>query len=92
MTGLITYGEGGYKPAQQDSNIVSTSDSPQPVDAANADALRAKAASALQANAAFLALAAPTNAQTVQQVQTLTRECNALIRLLIGALDTTAGT
>jgi hypothetical protein len=45
--------------------------------------LHAKARAALAANATFLALAAPTNAQTLAQVKTLTRECSALIRLLI---------
>jgi hypothetical protein len=59
---------------------------------ANEGALHAKAEQALDANAAFLALATPTNAQVVQQVQRLTRENNALIRLLLGKLDDTAGT
>jgi hypothetical protein len=58
----------------------------------NADGLRAKAAQALATNADFLALASPTNAQTLAQVKTLTRECNAVIRLLLGHLDTTDGT
>ena len=52
--------------------------------ATNAESLRAKASAALTANATFLAIASPTNAQTLAQVQRLTRECTALIRLLIG--------
>lgn len=54
--------------------------------------LRAKASAALSANDTFLALAAPSNAQTLTQVQRLTRECDALIRLVIGQLDSTTGT
>lgn len=50
---------------------------------ANRAAVTTKALLALQANAAFLALGAPTNAQTLAQVQRLTRECSALIRLLL---------
>jgi len=58
----------------------------------NADSLRAKASQAFAINATFLALASPTNAQTLAQVKALTRETNAIIRLLLGALDTTDGT
>lgn len=57
-----------------------------------ASTLTQKAGQALTANATFLALAAPTNAQTLAQVQLLTRECNALIRLATQMLDTSAGT
>ena len=56
--------------------------------------LHVKARAALTANATFLALAAPTNAQTLAQVKTLTRECSALIRLLLRGdlLTDTTGT
>lgn len=59
---------------------------------ANATSLRDKAQQALAVNDAFLALASPTNAQVVTHVQRLTRETTALIRLVIGALDSTSGT
>ena len=54
--------------------------------------LASKAQAALSANATFLALASPTQAQTLAQVKTLTKECNALIRLALGLLDSTSGT
>jgi hypothetical protein len=60
--------------------------------AVNADALRAKAQQALTANATFQALASPTNAQVLAQVQLLTKECNGLIRLALSLLDSTSGT
>lgn len=52
-----------------------------------AQSLRAKAGSAIAANNTFLSLASPTNAQTLAQVQRLTREANALIRLMLSQLD-----
>lgn len=47
---------------------------------------------ALEANATFLALTNPTNAQILAQTKMLTRECSALIRLVLNLLDSTSGT
>lgn len=56
---------------------------------ANRATLVDRAATALQANRDFLALASPTNAQTLAQVKALTRQNTALIRLALGRLDST---
>ena len=60
----------------------------------NTATLVAKANAALAANATYLAVATPSNAQVVAQVDRLTRECSALIRLLLAgdALLVTSGT
>ena len=56
---------------------------------ANGATLRARALDALAQNKAFLAVDAPTNAQALAQIRLLTREVSALIRLTLGALDST---
>ena len=65
---------------------------PVPAEVTNRQTIQSKAQQALTANDAFLAIASPTTAQTVAQVKVLTRECNALIRLLLGQLDSTVNT
>lgn len=73
--------------------LICTSVEPIPtVEDINTETLRSRAAAALAANATFLALGAPTNAQVLAQVQRLTRECSALIRLAVNLLDSTDGT
>jgi hypothetical protein len=59
---------------------------------ANGDTLRARARQALAANATFLGLPpAQQQAQAVTQTVRLTQQVTGLIRLAIGALDSTAG-
>lgn len=58
----------------------------------NEESLRVKARAALQTNSDFLAVASPSNAAVVAQVKALTRQNSTLIRLTIGALDSTSGT
>lgn len=59
---------------------------------ANSATILQRAQAALDANAAFLALGAPTNAQTLAQVQLLTRECTGLIRIALGLTEDATGT
>jgi len=61
-------------------------------EAVNVDVLRDRAGTALATNAAFLAIGSPTNAQVLAQTRVLTRECTALIRLLLNMVDSTDGT
>ena len=58
----------------------------------NDGVLRGKITAALTANQAYLALPSPTAAQTLTQVQRLTREVNAVLRIIDGRLDDVSDT
>lgn len=58
----------------------------------NRDTLRQQAIAALDANAAYLAIVAPTNAQVAAQVRLLTRESNGIIRLLFDRVESIENT
>lgn len=58
----------------------------------NREALLTKATAAVVVNNAFLAVASPTNAQVVAQVRALTRQNNALIKLITNNLSDVSGT
>lgn len=85
-------------PAEQpdyDARLATAADADTAAQAqrANGATLRQKARQALQDNAAFLALPpVQQQAQAVAQVVRLTQEMSAIIRLVVGQLDSTAGT
>ena len=54
---------------------------------ANDATIRTQATTALDTNRTFIALASPTQAQTLAQVKALSRQMNGLIRLQLGQLD-----
>lgn len=58
----------------------------------NRSTLTNAAANAIANNQTFLGLASPTAAQELSQLQALTRQVNALIRLVTNDLSSTAGT
>lgn len=64
----------------------------QPAPVANKDTILGKVSAALTNNQAFLGLSSPTNAQVLAQIQALTRQTNALMRIVSEQLDSTAGT
>lgn len=58
----------------------------------NMESVLTKITAALGSNSTFLALATPTNAQTLAQVKALTRQMNALMRFVGNKLDTLSDT
>jgi hypothetical protein len=60
--------------------------------AANSATLQQRAQIALINNATYLAITNPTTNQAVAQVAALTRQVNALIRVVLAQFDSTVGT
>lgn len=58
----------------------------------NETTIRQRMGLALATNDAYIARAAPTNAQTIAQVKALSRQNNAIIRLLLRQLDSVNNT
>lgn len=80
------------RPYTTEENALADAEASLETALSNREQIETKAAQALAANATFLALNSPTNAQTLAQVKMLTRECTALIRLVLSRLETTDGT
>lgn len=73
-------------------SLVGTRQATVPVEQTNRDTLQSRAQAALAANLTYLNLASPSTAQNTAQLQRVTKECNAVIRLLLGQLDDVTGT
>lgn len=80
------YGIGGFDPAKTNNNVIISATLTVDQADINGDALRNKAQTALTNNQAFLAISSPTNAQALAQIQALTRQMDALIRLQLALL------
>lgn len=65
---------------------------PAPITEQNRATITAKAEQALTLNANYLALGTPTAAQQATQINRLTRECSALIRLQLAQFDSASDT
>jgi hypothetical protein len=91
VSGVLTYFKDGVQvtAAQARTEYAATADGTAAV---NEKALLDKAKAALTANATFLAIATPSNAQVSAQVKALTRQVNALIKLAARDLADTSGT
>ena len=63
-------------------------DPPDPT-VTNANTIRQQAQAALTMNRTYIALATPTAAQTMAEVQALARQINGIIRLLLNELNGT---
>lgn len=74
------------------SEAISYSFPARPTAEINAATLQDRAATALTTNGSYLAIASPSNAQIATQVARLTRECSALIRLLLNQTEDITGT
>jgi len=96
---VLTYGPGGYDTSKPNNNVVDSAIVTLDPAGITLDSLQNKAQAALTNNIAALALPTPSfplsNAAQqalVNQVTALTRQMDAIIRLLLNVLDSTDGT
>lgn len=90
---VIYHADDGTLTAQQITNAIAGLVAQQAADAttqANQATIQAKALAALAANATYLAIATPTQAQAVAQVGALTQQLDAVIRLILGQFSSTS--
>jgi hypothetical protein len=84
VNGVVKYFEAGVEVAPRttpESNLEK-----------NQRELITKASAAITVNNTYVARAAPTTAQNTAQIKALSRECTAIIKLLLKQLDDTTGT
>ena len=91
IDGVTKYFDDGVEITLAEAKTAVASE-PEVIAETNKRSLESKANTALTNNATYLNLASPTNAQNLAQIRALTRQNNALIRLLLKKLDSTTGT
>jgi hypothetical protein len=91
LNGMLHYYQDGVEITAAEARTLVAA-TPDGVVAVNEKALLDKIATALANNAAFLAIASPTNANIFTQTKSLTRQVNALLKLVGRDLTDTAGT
>ena len=79
-----------YPSGAVDRTTITTPAAGSPI--AVAQTLESKAQAALVNNATYLAIGTPTTAQAIAQVAALTRQVDAVIRMILNQFDTTVGT
>jgi len=89
--GTVNYYQNGVKLTLSEAKTAVASE-PEVVAETNKRSLESKANTALTSNTTYINLASPTTAQNTAQIKSLTRQNNAIIRLLLKKLDTTSGT
>jgi len=82
------YDDGSLAPGDWASDVIFAADTADQ----STRTIQTAARSALTTNQTFLGLASPSNAQVLAQTRALTRQMNGVIRLLLGELNSTAGT
>ncbi len=83
------YGLGGLDPAKPNDNVKNVETFQLSIEEDNRVTIEQQAITALNTNKTFLAIAAPTQAQTLAQVKMLTRQNNGIIRLILQRFDGT---
>lgn len=93
---VVYHADDGTLTAQQITNAIAGLVAQQAADgvtaqnqATNQPIIQAKAVAALAANATYLAIVTPTQAQAVAQVGALTSQVNAIVRLILGQFGAT---
>lgn len=76
----------------RNGNVIATEDFPDDQRQVASTTIESRLRGTLATNAAYLAIPSPNAAQQRAQIDKLTRQSNALIRLALGALDDASDT
>ena len=75
------------RPYTAEENAAADAEEAAATEESNRVSIETKAQQGIDSNNTFLALEAPTNAQSLAQIRSLTRQANGLIRLALGRFE-----